>query len=247
MFRIFIGWDSRFPEAAEVLAHSLHKHSSIPLDIRHLKVSELRFHRARDPLAATEFFYSRFLVPHLCGYRGTALYLDSCMLCLGDISEIAALDMNSFALRVVKHDVSHSASGKTSRIPLAASVRSGWSSVMLLNCEQLSLWTKDVVETATAGYLHRFDDIPEDKIGELPGNWHSLQRIDHDTKMFRWTTGGPWLEQNRECVHADVWQKARAEMCATDGDPQLSSILLRRSMPAPLSVAMPNGVSPVAR
>jgi hypothetical protein len=246
MFRIFIGWDSRFPEAADVLSHSLHKHSSIPLDIRQLKRSEMRFRRPHDPLAATEFFYSKFLVPQLCGYRGAALYLDSTMLCLGDISEIAALDMGSFALRVAKHDAPP-ATAKTSRIPQQAYVRQGWSSMMLLNCEQLSLWTKDVVETATAAYLHRFDDIPNDKIGLLPSNWNSLDRIDHAAKMIRWTNDGPWLEANRNCPHTDVWQKARAEMQATHGDHQLSSILSRRAMPAPLSVAMPNGVSPVAR
>ena len=33
MLRIFIGWDSRFPEPADVLRYSLLKHSSIPLDM----------------------------------------------------------------------------------------------------------------------------------------------------------------------------------------------------------------------
>ena len=41
MFRIFIGWDSRFPEPADVLRYSLLKHSSIPLDIRYLELSKL--------------------------------------------------------------------------------------------------------------------------------------------------------------------------------------------------------------
>ena len=53
MFRIFIGWDSRFPEPAEVLAYSLRKHSSIPLDIRYLKLDELKLNRTYDPLAST--------------------------------------------------------------------------------------------------------------------------------------------------------------------------------------------------
>ena len=37
-FRIYIGWDSREAECADVLANSLRKHSSIPLDIRYLKL-----------------------------------------------------------------------------------------------------------------------------------------------------------------------------------------------------------------
>ena len=41
MLRIFIGWDSRFPEPADVLRYSLLKHSSIPLEINYLKLPEL--------------------------------------------------------------------------------------------------------------------------------------------------------------------------------------------------------------
>ena len=86
MFLIFIGWDSRFPEPADVLRYSLLKHSSIPLEIRYLKLDELELHRQHDPLASTEFTYSRFLVPHLCKFQGTALFLDNDMLCLGDVA-----------------------------------------------------------------------------------------------------------------------------------------------------------------
>ena len=71
--RIFIGWDSRMPIASDVLAYSLRKHSSVPLDIKFLKVQELDLKRSFDPLQSTEFTYSRFMVPHLCGYSGTAL------------------------------------------------------------------------------------------------------------------------------------------------------------------------------
>ncbi len=104
MLRIFIGWDSRFPEPADVLRYSLLKHSSIPLEIHYLKLNELDINRKHDPLASTEFTYSRFLVPHLCNFQGKALFLDNDMLCLGDVKEIADLDMSYYALRVVKHD-----------------------------------------------------------------------------------------------------------------------------------------------
>src|SRR6266446_9472744 len=104
MLRICIGWDSRFPEPADVLRYSLLKHASIPLDIQYLKLDELKLRRVHDPLASTEFTYSRFLVAHLCGFRGKALFLDNDMLCLGDVGEIDDLDMRPYALRVVQHD-----------------------------------------------------------------------------------------------------------------------------------------------
>jgi hypothetical protein len=247
MFRIFIGWDSRFPEPADVLAHSLRQHSSIPLDIHYLKLPELRLNRLYDPLASTEFTYSRFLVPNLCGYQGTALYLDSGMLCLADVIEVAQLDMANYSLRVVKHNYKPVATVKMNGAVQTSYPRKNWSSMMLLNCERLTLWSKDVVETATGAYLHRFQDIPDNQIGDIPNTWNTLDTLDPATKLIHWTSGGPWLEQTRNCPHAEKWLKARDESRAFANDQNLRSIRARRAMPAPLSVSMPNGVSPVAR
>ena len=84
MLRIFIGWDARQAECADVLAHSLITHASIPLEIRYLKLDELDFARPPDPLQSTEFTYPRFLVLDLCDYQGKAVFMDCDMLCLGD-------------------------------------------------------------------------------------------------------------------------------------------------------------------
>jgi len=246
MFRIFIGWDSRFPEPADVLAYSLRKHSSIPLDIRYLKLDDLKLNRTHDPLASTEFTYSRFLPPYLCNYEGTALFLDNDMLCLGDIREIAQLDMADYALRVVQHDYTPTATVKMNGAVQTAYPRKNWSSMMLMNCEKLTLWTKDVVETATGAYLHRFQDIPDEQIGEIPKSWNTLDWMDATTKLIHWTSGGPWFEQTRNCPHADVWLKARDEMLAAQRG-QVRPPRSQRAVPAPLSVAMPNGVLPVSR
>src|SRR5262245_55153385 len=112
MLRIFIGYDTREAECADVLAYSLRKHASIPIDVRYLKLSELDFDRPRDPLQSTEFTYTRFLVPWLCHYDGKAIFMDCDMLCVGDVKELADLDMSPFALRVVKHDYQPTATTK---------------------------------------------------------------------------------------------------------------------------------------
>jgi hypothetical protein len=247
MFRIFLGWDSHYPEPTEVLAYSLRKHSSIPLEINFLKLPELRLNRPFDPLASTEYTYSRFLVPYVCGFRGTSLYLDSGMLCLGDIAEIARLDMTGLAIRVVKHDHRPIATTKMDGAPQTSYPRKNWSSVMLMNCEMLALWSKDVVETATGSYLHRFQDIPDRQIGDLPAAWNALDTAESGTKLINWTSGGPWLKTTRDCGYAGIWNQAREEMRAIANDQNLRSIRARRAMPAPLSVSMPNGVLPVAR
>ena len=210
--RIFIGWDSRFPEPALVLEWSLRKHSSIPLDIHFLKYAELQrehgFNREPDPLASTEFTYSRFLTPYLCDYRGKALFIDNDMLCLSDIAVIDQLPMDGLALRVTKHDYQPVAKTKMDGCQQTSYPRKNWSSFMWMDCSKLTLWTKEVVETASGAYLHRFEDIPDEQIGDVDLSWNSL---DHVTKLVHWTSGGPWFDECKDCPDADIWLKAKAE------------------------------------
>jgi lipopolysaccharide biosynthesis glycosyltransferase len=240
MFLIFIGWDSRFPEPADVLRYSLLKHSSIPLDIRYLKLDELELHRQHDPLASTEFTYSRFLVPHLCKFQGTALFLDNDMLCLGDVAPIASLDMKPYALRVVQHDYSPSNSVKMYGAVQTSYPRKNWSSMMLMDCAKLHVWSKQVVETQTGAYLHRFQDIPDAEIGELPKTWNTLDWMDDTTQLIHYTNGGPWFEQYRDHVHAGVWCQMRDEMLAAQ-KPQRSMVPPPLGLPASMP-GMPTSV-----
>lgn len=214
MFRIFIGWDSRFPEPADVLRDSLLRHSSIPLDIRYLRLDDLDLQRERDPLASTEFTYTRFLVPHLCDFQGTALFLDNDMLCFSDIAEVAHLDMTEYALRVVKHDYQPKAAVKMYGAVQTSYPRKNWSSMMLMDCGKLKLWSKQVVETQSGAYLHRFEDILDEQIGEIPDTWNVLDTMNERTKLIHYTDGGPWFEQYANHPHADVWYAARERMRA---------------------------------
>lgn len=214
MLRIFIGWDSRFPEPADVLAHSLRKHASIPLDIRYLKLDELNIQREYDPLASTEFTYSRFLVPHLCDFQGKAIFMDNDMLCFGDVRELDELDMTGLALRVVKHDYQPSNTVKMYGAVQTSYPRKNWSSMMIMNCERLKLWSKQVVDSQTGAYLHRFEDIPDEQIGEIPDTWNTLDWMDQSTKLIHYTNGGPWFKEFEDHPHADVWNIARNEYSA---------------------------------
>ncbi len=72
--RVFIGWDRREDEAYQVARHSLLRHASIPVEVFPIKLDEMVaagfYWRNIDPLATTEFTYSRFLTPALAGYQG---------------------------------------------------------------------------------------------------------------------------------------------------------------------------------
>ena len=211
MLRVFIGWDSREAECADILAYSIRKHASIPVDIRYLKLDELPLERPRDPLQSTEFTYSRFIVPHLCNYQGTAVFMDCDMLCLGDIRELAELDMTGLALRVVQHDYQPTATTKMDGAVQTVYPRKNWSSLMLMNCAELTLWTREVVDTKTGAYLHRFQDIPDEKIGEIPKTWNTLDWMDEHTRLVHYTSGGPWFEQCKDHPYGAAWLQARDE------------------------------------
>ena len=101
-FRIYIGWDSREPEAYDVARFSLLRRASIPVEVHPIKVDDMIargfYARGKDPLASTEFTYSRFLTPALAGFKGWALFCDSDFLWLHDIAGLAKYAQGSKAV-----------------------------------------------------------------------------------------------------------------------------------------------------
>lgn len=87
--RIFIGWDSREPIAYDVAKATALENTSVPLDIQPIKLDDLiakgAYTREVDPLASTEFTYSRFYTPWLAGYEGWALFCDCDFIFFGDV------------------------------------------------------------------------------------------------------------------------------------------------------------------
>lgn len=218
--RIYIGWDSSQEIAYDVLEYSILKHSKVlKSNIYPIKLHQMRswigFERPHDPLQSTEFTYTRFLVPHLMGYEGLAIFMDSDMLALGDVAELFELPMKGFALRVVKHDYRPEIGRKMGILDRHQSPypRKNWSSLMLMNCSELKCWTKEVVEEQTGAWLHRFQGIPDEKIGEIDGEtWNVLDRYDEKTKLIHYTEGGPWLAGCEKHPYGDVWFRYLDEM-----------------------------------
>ena len=213
--KVFIGWDAREAEAYDVLKYSIEKNASTPVDIIPLKLKDLEkeigFHRPHDPLQSTEFTYTRFLAPYLCGFKGKAIFMDCDMLCLADIHEVFDLELESYWLRVVKHDHRPTSTVKMDGKVQTVYPRKNWSSFMLLNCEKLTLWTKENVETQTAKWLHRFETIPDACIGEIPNTWNVLDRYDRNTRLVHYTEGGPWFDNYKDHPYGDIWLEYRQE------------------------------------
>ena len=86
----FIGYDSKEDIAYRVCKYSLLKRTNADVNVMSLKLDELiaknLYTRSIDPLASTQFTYSRFLVPKLTNYKGWAVFCDCDFIFLGDAS-----------------------------------------------------------------------------------------------------------------------------------------------------------------
>lgn len=225
---VFIGWDSREVEAYEVCVHSLLRHASVPVTIRPLIAEDLRqeglYTRPVDPLAATEFSYTRFLVPSLTGYRGWALFCDCDFLFTADIADVFRLQDTERAVMCVKHDYRPSETVKMDGRPQSVYPRKNWSSFVLWNCGHPSnqVLTPEVVNRETGAFLHQFRWLQDEEIGELPGIWNWLEGWNAPPEGsypsgIHFTRGGPWFPQWQEVEYADLWRREAEVLLESNG------------------------------
>jgi hypothetical protein len=215
-FRVYVGWDPSEASAYDVCRHSIESRASVPVEIHPLKLDELRarglYSRTGDPLAATEFTYSRFLTPHLAGYEGWALFCDCDFLWLTDIAELIAMIDDRYAVMCVHHDHRPKEDSKMEGAVQTLYPRKNWSSMVLYNCGHPAnrALTAEVVNRETGAFLHRFQWLGDDLIGSVPETWNWLEgwcdkpKTGHP-KVIHYTRGGPWFENWRDVDYADLW------------------------------------------
>jgi hypothetical protein len=215
---VFIGFDPVESIAYHVFEHSIQSRSSQPVSVTPLRLSQLDpvLTRPRHPLQSNDFAFSRWLVPWLCGYKGWALFADSDMLCLADITELWALRDDKYAVMVVQHDHRPRETVKYLGNVQTSYERKNWSSVMLFNCARCGELTPAYVNTASGLDLHQFKWLRRGKkIGALPPEWNHLVGYDAPdarAKIAHFTLGGPWWNEFSECEFADVWFEERDRM-----------------------------------
>ena len=219
-FKIFIGWDPREAEVAEVCKHSILKYATIPVEIHMLKQQDLRdkgiYNREIDQEAATEFTFTRFLVPHLCEYKGWAIFVDCDFLFTHDIRELFQQINDDIAVSVVQHDYV-----PTNTIKMDGKVqhqypRKNWSSLMLFNCSHpdTQQLTADVVNSESGAYLHRLEWT--ENIDSLDKSWNWLinwyhEPADGTPKALHYTEGGPWFPNYEKTEYGAHWANAYHE------------------------------------
>ena len=157
----YIGYDSKEDIAYRVCKNSLINTSSITLNIQSLKLYELvskkLYTRNIDPLASTEFTYSRFLVPALMNYKGWAIFCDCDFLFFQDISLLFENIDEDKALYCVQHDYTPKERHKMDGKKQTLYPRKNWSSFMVFNCAHPSnkKLTIDIVNSESGSFLHQ--------------------------------------------------------------------------------------------
>jgi len=201
-----------------VLSHSIHARASQPVSITPLMLSQMRsvFHRPRHPLQSTDFSFTRFLVPWLCGFEGWALFVDCDMLALDDIAGLWALRDERYAVMVVQHSHAPKEERKFLDQPQSAYHKKNWSSVMLFNTARCRALTPEYVNTASGLDLHQFRWLGDDAlIGSLPPRWNHLVGYDaapQSPGLVHFTLGGPYFQDYRQCDYSAEWFREREEM-----------------------------------
>lgn len=227
LLRIFTGYDERESVGWHVFTQSLIDRCSMPVEI--IPLTE----RVAKGLGigtdgTNAFSLSRFLVPYLSGYKGFALFADGAdMLLRADLSELWAETDNMFreAVKVVKHDYRTKHPRKYIGTSMEAAnedyPRKNWSSLVLWNCGHFlnRQITPDLIRQKGGRYLHRFEWLPEDRIGDLSPSWNHLvgeYPESKDANLAHFTLGIPTFTNYTNAEHAAEWRQTLTR--ANNGD-----------------------------
>lgn len=183
--RVFVGFDPRQCVAYTALHTSILMTASQPVSITPLILQTLPLTRQ----GLTPFTYSRFLVPWLCNYEGTALFIDSDMLCLDDIAKLFDQNDGSADVLVSKNKL-----------------RFEWASVMLFNCERCTVLTPEFVQEDESIMKLNWAQ----KVGDLPPEWNHLVGYDDPKQaaLVHFTQGIPCHPETKGVEYSDEWHMA---------------------------------------
>jgi lipopolysaccharide biosynthesis glycosyltransferase len=217
---IFIGYDPREAIAFHTCVNSIIRHASQPVSIMPLALNNFGDYTETHTDGSNQFIYSRFLVPHLMGYSGHAIFIDGDMILRGDIADLWAMRSLDKDVQVVKHDYKTKMTTKYLGSKNEDYPRKNWSSVMIFNCNNYPTrkLTPEYIQKSTGAHLHRFQWTSDDRVGTLPAEWNWLPDeygANPDAKLLHYTLGTPCFHEFATTPMADEWHRERmfAEYC----------------------------------
>ena len=210
--RIFIGHDSRFPQATRVCKQSILRFWP-EADITFLDKAQLTkagiYGRKDVEGESTEFSFTRFYVPLLCNYKGIALFCDNDFLFMSDPRQIRRY-LKDKAMAVVKHKDYEIKDSKMNGVVNKSYPKKNWSSLILFDNGQFKTkLSKEYLDNATPAQLHEFHFINDKNIAPIHKRFNCL--VGHyDPKgacALHYTNGGPWFDELKDGELSEEWWK----------------------------------------
>ena len=224
MIPIFIGYDPREAIAFHTCANSIIRHATQPVQIIPLALNLFKDYKETHTDGSNQFIYSRFLVPHLMGFNGWAIFIDGDMIVRDDIVKLWEMQNPYKDVLVVKHDYKTRMPIKYLGAKNEDYPRKNWSSVILWNCNSFPnrRLTPEFVQRSTGSELHRFSWIDNERLGELPIEWNWLPDEfgeNPDAKLLHYTLGAPCFHEFANTPQGGEWHRERmlAEYCLQRG------------------------------
>jgi hypothetical protein len=227
VFPVFIGWDSREIEAAEVTKSSLIKHASIPIHIQFLKERALRhaglynrrwraegdqkFDVIDGKPFSTEFSFDRFLIPALMQWDGWALFCDCDWLFRADLARLVEELDDKYAVMVCKQNYKPKTDVKMDGQKQEKYFRKNWSSFIAFNCGHPTnkFLTVQTVNEEPGNWLHGLGWVPDNEIGNLDHRWNWIDgTTEGEPLAVHLTEGGPWFKhlEGANKPYFDEWK-----------------------------------------
>jgi lipopolysaccharide biosynthesis glycosyltransferase len=211
---IFIGYDPREAIAYHTCVNSIIRHASQPVAIVPIALNLFQDYKETHTDGSNHFIYTRFLVPHLMGFKGWAIFIDGDMIVRGDIVELWNLRELDKDVMVVKHEYQTCMPVKYLGSKNEDYPRKNWSSVILWNCNSFPnrQLTPEFVQQSSGSFLHRFSWLDDGRIGELPPEWNWLPDeygVNTSAKLLHYTLGAPCFQEFADTPQGNEWHRER--------------------------------------
>ena len=211
---VFVGYDPREAIAYHTCVNSIIRHASQPVAIIPIALNLFQDYKETHTDGSNHFIYTRFLVPHLMGFKGWAIFIDGDMIVRGDIVELWNLREVDKDVMVVKHEYQTCMPVKYLGAKNENYPRKNWSSVILWNCNSFPnrQLTPEFVQKSSGSFLHRFAWLDDDRIGELPPEWNWLPDeygVNTNAKLLHYTLGAPCFQEFADTPQGNEWHRER--------------------------------------
>lgn len=231
--RVFVGADRSQALAVDVLAYSIRRHTTAPVEVT--SMADLKLPEPEDIRqgSRTNFSFTRFAIPGLCNYEGKAVYMDADMQVFKDIRDLWGIGFQGEEKIQIQEEVPDEFQPKPGQVG-APQARKKQSSVMLLDCSRLNWVAEDIIKGLDGDYT--YDELlseicilrPEEIGWRVPFIWNSLETyvegttaLTHYTDMYTqpWASnenpiGWVWIEEVKRML-ADgslKWEQIEEEV-----------------------------------